>query len=102
MAIDWNRPVEIDGTRYWPLTWAHNDYAYVNSWNAAKDTLIGRTLHRFFRRWQDVQFRVAKYDSESLDIKDGDVFPWWSGSYWVAIPFRLANRYCTKIPAHFG
>jgi hypothetical protein len=59
MAIDWNRPVEIDGTRYWPLTWAHNDYAYVNSWNAAKDTLIGRTLHRFFRRWQDVQFRVA-------------------------------------------
>lgn len=92
MAFDWNEKIGD----YLPLTWAY-DNTYIYAVNGVKDGRVGRILHRFFRWWETIQSRVVRYDNDSLDLKEGQVFPMYSGSYWAAIPFRLANRFCTKL-----
>jgi len=58
---------------------------------------LGRILASFLR-WIDRHRQwVAKYDMESLDIKEGEIAPMYSGTYWLSLPYRFVNRFFPTI-----
>jgi len=71
--------------------------AYYDLVCVVPNTRIGRLVQRFYNFLHRHQEWICKYDFESLDIREGEYFPMWSGSYWWFQPFRFANRFFPRI-----
>lgn len=71
--------------------------AYSDEITVVPNTRIGRVIHRFYQFLSRHQRWIAVYDFESLDIREGETFPRWSGSYWWFQPFRLANSFFPRV-----
>jgi hypothetical protein len=88
---------DLHGVKFRFLYMAPCINVFLNEAVVVDDNWIGAIAVAVFRFIERNYQWVARHDIESLDVKEGDVVPWWSGSWWLHLPFRFANRFFRRV-----
>lgn len=87
----------LNGKGYIILHQVFSYYTYFDGFTYVRDNFLGRLIKRLFNFIERNIPWVSNYDRNSLDLVEGRLWPMYSGSYWLTLPYRLTNRYAKRI-----
>jgi hypothetical protein len=88
---------DMHGVCFRFLHLAYSRDVYDDRAVVVEDNFIGAVAVAVFRFIERHYQWVARHDRESLDVNEGEQWPWWSGTWWLFLPYRISNKYFFKI-----
>lgn len=92
-----NNKFTMNGKDYLILHSIWSTCAYLGQYAYVRDNFIGRAIKGVFSFIERNLHWVVRYDRDSLDIVEGQLFPMHSGSYWLTFPYRISHRFAKRI-----
>lgn len=75
----------------WDTNVYSDQYAYV------RDNFIGRAIKGVFNFIERNLQWVIRYDRDSLNLIEGQLYPKHSGTYWLLFPYRITGKFAKRI-----